>query len=189
MDNVTQRELGKIYRELAQLRERINRSYSGAIGNAVTEKAILDRIIRMGVTWTTYDKTAAGLTTALAAAIAGETVFIPPGVYSTDVAIPDEVTVIGLGYNNSVINGQVQFAGNGRLTDCAIVINANDENNYTGVLAPDVPDATGHLNRVFIYVNNAGAGNGYGIVAWGRAGNIEGDYCPLIYGSTQDVLS
>ena len=153
-----------------------------------TEYWRLNRIVRMGATWTTYEKSAAGLIEALAAYVSGDAFWLPPGTYATAITIPDGARVVGVDRNSSIIGGEVTFAGNGWLSNCAVVINVNSANDYAGIIAPDVVDKTGYINQLFVLVNNAGAGHGYGILVWGREGNVEGDYCPYIYGSTQDVL-
>lgn len=129
----------------------------------------------------------ATITLALAAASSGDTIYLPPGTFTEDITIPDGVIVRGSEMNSSIIAGQVTFAGDGWLSDAAVVISANDAATYAGVWAPDVLNKVGFIDHLFIMVVQAGAGSGYGIAQWGRDGSIEGDYCPYIFGTTQDV--
>lgn len=137
-----------------------------------------------------YDADAAGLTSALAAASSGDTVWLPPGTYAADYTIPAGVTVVGMSREDVIIDGQVTLGDGSVLENLSVVRSVSDANDVYGVLAPN--GGHGYLYGCMISVENAGAGGGYGIRVHGR-GFIGSEDKPglagcHVYGSTADVI-
>ena len=129
----------------------------------------------------------ATLTLAIAAAAGGDTIWLAPGTYPDDQAIPDGVTVAGLSSLTAVLTGQITLGNNGLgaddppgLSDVRVNRTANDGNALKGVIAP----ATGgcRIVRTFVSCVQAGAGVSYA-ASVENAGDLEAFACMLFASS------
>jgi len=134
-----------------------------------------------------YEFTATGLDSALAAAGAGDVIWLPPGSCPGDHTIPDGVTVAGLSSLTAVLTGQITLGNNGLgaddppgLSDVRVNRTANDGNTLKGVIAP----ATGgcRIVRTFVSCVQAGAGASYA-VSVEDAGDLE-VFASMLYASS-----
>jgi len=134
-----------------------------------------------------YAFTATGLDSALAAAGAGDVIWLPPGSCPGDHSIPDGVTVAGLSSLTAVLTGQITLGNNGLgaddppgLSDVRVNRTANDGNTLKGVIAP----ATGgcRIVRTFVSCVQAGVGASYA-VSVEDAGDLE-VFASMLYASS-----
>lgn len=130
-----------------------------------------------------YAKTGAGLTAALAAAAAGDIVWLPPGTYTADQTIPDDVTVIGYGWN-TIIAGEVTLGDGSILKDLKVYVYESSAATLRAITGP-ADGETAYCLYVYAYCENTGAGEAYA-----ASGAGDGDlhlYECVLYGETEDI--
>jgi hypothetical protein len=136
-----------------------------------------------GPTVTDFEPTSAGLADAIAAASSGDTIWLPPGMYSGDVTVPDGVTLAAMSPLTAVLTGQMTTGNNGldpddppSLSGLRVVRTANSADVLRGIVAP----TTGGARAVMcaVSVAQAGTGNAYAL-AVESGGDLEALGCIL----------
>jgi hypothetical protein len=102
----------------------------------------------------------ATLALALAAASAGDTVWLPPGEYDGDHTVGANVTVVGLGREDVILTGQITLSEGSVLENLSIIREADDASDLYGAATYG---GIGGLLGVKIRVTQDGAGNAYGL--------------------------
>jgi hypothetical protein len=133
---------------------------------------------------TTYPATDAGFASAIAAAVSGDTIWLPPATFANSYAIPGEVTVVGSAQRDVVIQGQVSLGSGSELQSLSVIRSKNDALTYRGVLGPD--SGTAYVKDCWISCSQAGAGAGYGVSCYGMDGVLH-VYGGRVEGTTADV--
>lgn len=138
-----------------------------------------------------YVATDAGLTAALAAMTAGDTVELP------------SVTIVGGPWTiahgtlcakslATVLSGQVNLSDGTHLENCCVHRDESSASDIYGIVVPDA-GCVAYVRGCNVYVNNSGAGMGIGVLAFCRGTLGTGTDDPglvdcTVYGSSYDVL-
>jgi hypothetical protein len=141
-------------------------------GGGVTEGPGIDLVGNQvglgGDSFLLYDKETASpvaefatLTLALAAAVSGQVVICPAGVYTEDVTIPGGVGVVGTG-NRTIFSGTFTLNASSTLKSIIIDLTLTDAGAITGIIGPIV--GLGYINDCSIKVTNNGDGNAYSVL-------------------------
>jgi hypothetical protein len=120
-----------------------------------------------------YTPNAAGLTSALAVAAAGDIIILPAGTITADVALISGLEVVGFGRDRTIIAGSITGAESASLASLTVTISANSSGDVYGIIAPatgelvidDGYPSPGTSFRVIdcdIRVDNAGSGDAFG---------------------------
>jgi hypothetical protein len=133
---------------------------------------------------TLYPATDAGFASAIAVAVSGDTIWLPPATYANSYSIPGGVTVVGAAQSDVVIQGQVTLQASSELQSLSVVRSLNDALTYRAVLGPD--NGTAYVKDCWISCTQAGAGAGYGLSCYGRDGDVH-VYQSRLFGSDGDV--
>lgn len=134
--------------------------------------------------WTEYAADDTGMALAIAAAVSGDTIWVPPGTYANGYAVPGGVTVKGAATRDVIFQGQMTLRNTSELETLSVVRSYDDSLDYTGVLGPD--SGTAYLRNCYVRVLQAGAGSGWGVSCYGRDGDLH-VYQGRIEGTTADV--
>lgn len=118
-----------------------------------------------------YSVSTDGLTAALAAAISGDVVWIPPCEISGDFTLLAGVSLIGFSRQQSFVYGLVTLGADTRLQALTVQNAITTTENVIAVFGPT--SGTSKLNDVKCAAYNCGSGNAMGI--YGNAGNIVGE--------------
>ena len=111
-----------------------------------------------------YDKTAAGLTSALAAATAGEIVQIHgPCALTGNFTVPDGAGLIGMERDDIQITGYVTLGEGSLIYNTKVYYSASSAGAVYGVQGPTI--GTAYIYYCDITAINSGAGNAYAIGA------------------------
>lgn len=94
------------------------------------------------------------LTLAIAAATAGDTLWIPPGTWAGDVTFPAQVTGLGLSRNDTILSGQITLSDLTHLENLSIIRSENEVGAVYGVVE-GAGDITATLTNVTVDVLNA----------------------------------
>jgi hypothetical protein len=121
---------------------------------------------------------------AIAAAVSGDTIWVPPVTLANNYTIPAGVTVTGASIHDVVFSGQITLGIGSVLERLSITRTKNDALDYYGIVSAD--EGTNYLHQVRISVIQSGAGDAYGIRMFGYSGTIY-VYDGYVYGSTADV--
>jgi hypothetical protein len=117
-----------------------------------------------------YPPNSTGLDQALAVVEDGDIITLPAGIFTSDIEFIEGIAIVGAGYTNSIITGQVTGAEMSVLANVFINREEDSSSSIYGVLAP----GTGEYNRLEalrtcfqvwhskITVINQGSGNAYG---------------------------
>lgn len=109
----------------------------------------------------TYIKNAANLVQAVEVdATHGSVVWLPPGIYVTNLAIPGGVGVASMG-NKAIISGRVTLAATGSHTKGVLIYNRGD--SAGAISAVEALSGEPILNDTWVIAQNDGAGDAYGI--------------------------
>lgn len=127
---------------------------------------------------------------AIAAAIAGDVVFVLPGIYAlaAGLVLPDGVSLTGLNHAACALQMAGVTADTVLLTlgegclveDVSLVLQSAGHYSLTGVLFPGTTAATSSIEDVFLTVDNSGASDGgtsnvYGVHSTGNGSNEDRD--------------
>lgn len=139
-----------------------------------------------------FAATDAGLTAALAAATAGDVVELPAVTITGGPWTVANGTLRGHSRFGSVLDGQVTLSDGTEMENLTIRRTANDSTTIYGVVCPVAPGAACVTNCTIRVVQN-GAGDGYGILSYGRGSLGTGSFAPglvfsTVNGSTADIL-
>jgi len=121
-----------------------------------------------------------GLTAALAAAAAGDVVWLPACTIAGDHVVPSGVTLRGLG-RASVLTGQVTLGAGAVAQALAVIRDEDDAGDVIGVTTEGAEAA--YLHDVVVEVTNA-TGGGYAVAAVGIGLYVYGG---SLWGSTAPV--
>ena len=110
-----------------------------------------------------YDPTDAGLTTALAAAVSGDTVWLPSMTISGNHTVAAGIQVQAIQRRAAILTGQVTLSAGSSLQGLTITRTANDASTLIGVVGPST--GTAYIYDCNIAANQAGAGTGYALSA------------------------
>ena len=163
----------------------INATILGVHYHELNAPADLNYIWRVNpspvIDWEMFERSSAGLVLALATAVAGSVVYIPPGTYSTSVVFPAIPLVIPTGVEvqgwglKTVLLGQITGGAAALLRAVRVVINASNAAMQCAIMSP----ATGvfYLEECSVEVDNA---VGDAIALYSNAeGTIEARRCFL----------
>jgi hypothetical protein len=120
-----------------------------------------------------YNPNLTGLNSAIAAAAAGDIIWIPACTISGSITIPDQVEVRGMGAGKTIVAGQVRGGLYSVLSGVTIVRSTASGSAVYGILAPALGDlviengypSPGSAFQVIdsaVRINNTGAGDAYG---------------------------
>ena len=139
---------------------------AGSTYDVVVESAILITLFS-GATITQYANSDAGMAAAIAAAGAGDTIWLPPCVLANDYTIPASVAVVGASIVDCVLSGEITLSDGSSLETLSIVRSEDDAGAIYGIVEGagaieaemkdvriDVANATGPAYGVFM--ENAG---------------------------------
>lgn len=126
----------------------------------------------------TYDPSHDGLVEALAAAIAGDTLVLPPADYVGDINIPDGVALMGAMREKSRIIGQTTCAGEAILQDLHLE-NEAPVGQTAKVLVAGGDNKTVTLIEVSIIANVPQSGVCYGVSVEGLQAQVQARDCYL----------
>ena len=140
-------------------------------------------ILYSGVTATTYANTDVGMAAAIAAAGAGDTIWLPPCALANDYVIPSGVTVVGESIEDCVLSGEITLSSGSALENLSIVRSEDEVGAIYGIvegagaitaviknLAIDVANATGPAYGVFM--ENAGTVRAYDTEILAETGSV-----------------
>jgi hypothetical protein len=113
-----------------------------------------------------YAATSAGFDLALAAATSGDIVYLHSFTISGDHTIPDDITVMGMDRDRSILSGLITIGGNAAIDTLSIIRTANDANDLVGVKNTNSEEPA-YIRNCTIDVRQSGAGNAYCIYADG----------------------
>ena len=120
---------------------------------------------------TEYAVSDTGMAVAVAAAVSGDTILVPPGTFISDYSIPGGVTVVGTAVSDTFFSGQITLHNTSELQGLSVYRSKDDTLTYYGVVGPDTGIA--YIRNCRIRVLQAGAGSAYGISCHGRDGDEE----------------
>jgi len=133
-----------------------------------------DKIIRISVDGggaVLYEPDATGLTAALAAAVTGDMLWMPPCRIAGDYSVPANVTMASMG-NNAIIEGKITLAGaNSHIIGMVV---ENSDSSGSSLIGVDCANASGtaYINDCGITVTNSGAGDALGIIQSGAGESL-----------------
>ena len=116
---------------------------------------------------------------ALAAAQAGDFVWVFPGTYNEDLTIPNGVAVSGVAASNVIIQqlsvvadtDLITMGENSSLENVSLKLTSNQQVNLRGIVFPGTTSVTAHWSNSSLLVDNSGAGAGtsnvYGVHSTG----------------------
>jgi hypothetical protein len=122
-----------------------------------------------GPTVIDFEPTSAGLADAIAAASSGDTILLPPGIYSGNVTVPDGVELVGFGYLTELTGA---ITNNGTITDCNFsgTLTNNGRVRFSATSAVDfLLQGTGSVipTNPLGYPFMAAIGSPHGTIPWG----------------------
>jgi hypothetical protein len=121
------------------------------------------RLYGSGAIKSSYVASAAGLTGALAAATAGDTILLPlEFTVVTDLTVPNDVTILGDSRDSINIVGQITCTGTARFRGVTIKAISGDASNKKGLVVTGV-DAVVTLIDVGVWAGTTSSGSAYGI--------------------------
>ena len=127
-------------------------------------------ILYSGSSATAYDADDTGLTSALAAASSGDTIWIPPATFTGNYTIPAGVYLVGENMADVVFSGKLTLSDGARLENLSIVRTANDSSMV--ICVQIVGDYEVHLTHVLMDATQSGAGVGVGLHSFGNRAQI-----------------
>jgi hypothetical protein len=133
-----------------------------------------NRIVRMGETWATYEKSAAGLTAALAAISPGDTVWCPPGTYAGSFTVQAGATLRGASRDGVQIVGTLTVAGGGTVELLTVSYTSETDDDIYAVIPSGVDEIL--LRDIKVVCRNPGRGIGYAIKA-ASGTTTRAEYC------------
>lgn len=128
-----------------------------------------------------YPGTAAGMTTAIAAAETNDVYWMPNRTISGDYTLPANTDWIGIHRHRARLTGQITLGVNCAIINLRVIRTANDANDLKGVLAPS--SGVGYIIDCRISVTQSGAGDAYA-VSVESDGDLETEESYLIGDST-----
>jgi len=118
-------------------------------------------ILYSGATVTQYANSDAGMAAVIAAAGAGDTIWLPPCVLSNDYIVPVSTTVAGESMNDCILSGEITLLNGSGLETLSIVRSENEVGAVYGVVE-GVGPITATMKDVKVSVENA-TGPAYGV--------------------------
>lgn len=113
-----------------------------------------------------YPGTAAGMTTAIAAAETGDVYWMPNRTIAGDYTLPADTQWIGIHKYGAILTGEITLSANNSIINLSVVRTANDGTDLKGVIAPT--SGTGSVKNCLVSVAQSGVGDAYTI-------SVEGD--------------
>ena len=120
-----------------------------------------------------FDVDDTGWDLAAAACDEKDTMASPPGIFTSDHVVPDDVMYLGAGSLSTIHTGKLTLGAGCYCRDVQLLRTANDANDLDGLVGP--ASGEGYLNTVNITVTQAGAGNANAILM--DAGTIKARSC------------
>lgn len=127
-------------------------------GSGVAENSMIILYHPADQSITQYDATDAGFTSALAAAVAGDVIWLPIAEIPNDHTVPDDVDIYGRSVYVTRLTGKLTLLGAASIADLRLEISENSSDPVIAVTGPNA-NKTVLFNNVSIDVDNSGSGD------------------------------
>jgi len=145
---------------------------------------IIKKILRFsGIELYAYNNNDVGMTTCIAASIAGDTILLPTCSLANDYTIPADVTVVGRSIEDCIFTGEITLSDGGSLENLSIIRSEDDAGAIIGIVegvgtitaiiknvTVNVANATGAAYAV--YMSNAGTIKAYNAELLAETGSV-----------------
>ena len=126
----------------------------GAYEYKIDGENIFARITLHSAAITSYANSDAGMTLAIAAAVNGDTIYIPPGLFASDYIVPAGVILNGENISDVIFSGQITLSDGSVLENLSIIRSEDEVGAIYGVVE-GAGGITAILENVIVTVANA----------------------------------